>query len=389
MKLPFKYVLNNFKSRKTTTAITISGIAMVVFVFSAVLMMAYGIEKTLASTGSPDNVMILRKSATGEISSIIPGETGNIIQSLPNISIGDDGKPLLSKEPVVVINLEIEGGGFSNITVRGVSQKIQSLRPQVKIIEGKMFNSALRELIVGASIAGRFPDARLNKTIKFAGNDWTVVGIFSTDGSGFDSEIWGDGFQMLDAFNRGSSVSTMTIKLDDPSNFEQFKENFDNDQRLNQFEPKREQEFFAEQSEGMATFIRILGIFITVIFSLGATVGAMITMYTAVANRTVEIGTLRSLGFKRRSILTAFLIESMIIAITGAIIGLFIASFLQFFTISTLNFQSFSELSFSFALSPSIAISAIIFAVIMGFLGGFLPSVRAARQNIVDALRSG
>ena len=181
----------------------------------------------------------------------------------------------------------------------------------------------------------------------------------------------------------------MTIKLDDPSNFEQFKENFDNDQRLNQFEPKREQEFFAEQSEGMATFIRILGIFITVIFSLGATVGAMITMYTAVANRTVEIGTLRSLGFKRRSILTAFLIESMIIAITGAIIGLFIASFLQLFTISTLNFQSFSELSFSFALSPSIAISAIIFAIIMGFLGGFLPSVRAARQNIVDALRSG
>jgi ABC-type antimicrobial peptide transport system permease subunit len=389
MKLPFKYVLKNFKSRKTTTAITISGIAMVVFVFSAVLMMAYGIEKTLASTGSPDNVMILRKSATGEISSIIPGETGNIIQSLPNISLGVDGKPLLSKEPVVVINLEIEGGGFSNITVRGVSQEIQNLRPQVKIIEGNMFNSSLRELIVGTSISDRFPEARLNKIIKFAGNSWTVVGIFSTDGSGFDSEIWGDGFQMLDAFNRGSSVSTMTLKLDDPANFEQFKQNFDNDRRLNQFEPKREQEFFAEQSAGMATFIRILGIFITTIFSLGATVGAMITMYTAVANRTVEIGTLRSLGFRRRSILTAFLIESMIIAITGAVLGLFIASFLQFFTISTLNFQSFSELSFSFALSPSIAISAIIFAIFMGFIGGFLPSVRASRLNIVDALRAG
>ena len=198
MKLPFKYVLNNFKSRKTTTAITISGIAMVVFVFSAVLMMAYGIEKTLASTGSPDNVMILRKSATGEISSIIPGETGNIIQSLPNISLSDDGKPLLSKEPVVVINLEIEGGGFSNITVRGVSQDIQNLRPQVKIIEGKMHNSALRELIVGTSIADRFPDARLNKTIKFAGNDWTVVGIFSTDGSEEIIERFNCGRQNID-----------------------------------------------------------------------------------------------------------------------------------------------------------------------------------------------
>jgi ABC-type lipoprotein release transport system permease subunit len=388
MKLPFKYVINNFRSRKTTTAITVLGIAMVVFVFAAVLMMAYGIEKTLAATGADDNVMILRKAASGEISSIISGETGNIIQSLPNISKSVDGKPVLSKEPVVIINLQIESGGYSNITVRGVSTQIQELRPQVKIINGRMFNPALRELIVGASIAQKFPQARLNQTIKFAGNNWTVVGIFSTEGTGFDSEIWGDGFQMLDAFNRGSSVSTMTVKLDDPSNFEQFKQNFDNDQRLTQFEPKREKEFFAEQSEGMSTFIRILGLFITVIFSIGATVGAMITMYTAVANRTVEIGTLRALGFKRRSILSAFLIESMIIAIVGSALGLFVASFLQFFTISTLNFQSFAELSFSFALSPSIIISCLIFAILMGLFGGFLPSVRASRLKIVDALRA-
>jgi ABC-type antimicrobial peptide transport system permease subunit len=332
--------------------------------------------------------MILRKAASGEISSIISGETGNIIQSLPNISKSVDGKPVLSKEPVVIINLQIESGGYSNITVRGVSTQIQELRPQVKIINGRMFNPALRELIVGASIAQKFPQARLNQTIKFAGNNWTVVGIFSTEGTGFDSEIWGDGFQMLDAFNRGSSVSTMTVKLDDPSNFEQFKQNFDNDQRLTQFEPKREKEFFAEQSEGMSTFIRILGLFITVIFSIGATVGAMITMYTAVANRTVEIGTLRALGFKRRSILSAFLIESMIIAIVGSALGLFVASFLQFFTISTLNFQSFAELSFSFALSPSIIISCLIFAILMGLFGGFLPSVRASRLKIVDALRA-
>jgi ABC-type antimicrobial peptide transport system permease subunit len=389
MKLPLKYVINNFRSRRTTTTITVAGIAMVVFVFAAVLMLAYGIEKTLAATGADDNVMILRKAASGEISSIIPGETGNIIQSLPNISRSADGKPVLSKEPVVIINLEIEDGGWSNISVRGVSAQIQELRPQVEIIDGRMFNPSLRELIVGSYISERFPEARLNQTIKFAGNDWTVVGIFSTGGSGFDSEIWGNGFQMLDAFNRGNSVSTMTIKLDDISNFETFKQNFDNDRRLNQFEPKKEKQFFAEQSEQMAAFIRILGVFITVIFSIGATVGAMITMYTAVANRTVEIGTLRSLGFKRRSILSAFLIESMIIAITGAVLGLFIASFLQFFTISTLNFQSFSELSFSFALSPSIIISCLIFAVLMGLFGGFLPSVRASRLKIVEALRAG
>ena len=375
MKLPFSYVIKNFKSRKTTTAITILGIAMVVFVFAAVLMMAYGIEQTLAATGDEANVMVLRKAASGEISSIISGETGNIIQSLPNISRSADGKPILSKEPVVIINLKLEGGGFSNISVRGVSPKIQELRPQMVITEGRMFNPSLRELIVGSSIAKRFAEARLNQTLKFAGNDWTVVGVFSTDGSGFDSEIWGDAVQMLDAFNRGSSISTMTVKLDDPAEFEQFKQKFAEDRRLNQFEPKREKEFFAEQSAGMATFIRILGIFITIIFSIGATVGAMITMYTAVANRTVEIGTLRSLGFRRRSILSAFLIESMVIAISGALVGLFIASFLQFFTIATLNFQSFSELAFSFALSPVIVVYSLIFAVIMGLFGGFLPAV--------------
>jgi ABC-type antimicrobial peptide transport system permease subunit len=181
----------------------------------------------------------------------------------------------------------------------------------------------------------------------------------------------------------------MTVKLDDTANFEQFKQNFADDRRLNQFEPKREQQFFSEQSAGMATFIRILGIFITIIFSIGATVGAMITMYTAVANRTVEIGTLRSLGFRRRSILSAFLIEALVIAVVGAAIGLFIASFLQFFTIATLNFQSFAELAFSFALSPSIVISSLIFAILMGLFGGFLPAVRASRLNIVDALRAG
>lgn len=389
MHLPFKYIIKSFRSRKTTTIITISGIALVVFVFAAVLMMAYGVERTLASTGSTDNVIILRKAASGEITSIIDGETSNIITTLPNIARGTDGKPILSREPVVVINLKLREGGFSNVAVRGVSQGIMQLRPEVRIIEGTTFNPALRELIVGTSIAKRFPEAEIGKTIRFAGNDWKVVGIFSTDGSGFDSEIWGDTDQMLDAFNRGNSISTITLKLADPSAFDRFRDAFTAERRLQQFEPKIEQEFFAEQSEGMATFIRILGLFVTVIFSAGATIGAMITMYTAVANRVVEIGTMRSLGFKRRSILTVFLIESLIIASVGAFVGIVLASFLQFFSISTLNFQSFSELAFSFSISPDIIVLSLIFAILMGFIGGFLPSVRAARLNIVNALREG
>jgi ABC-type antimicrobial peptide transport system permease subunit len=213
--------------------------------------------------------------------------------------------------------------------------------------------------------------------------------MFTTEGSGFDSEMWCDGLQLLSAFNRGSSVSSITLKLDNPNNFQAFKNAFESERRLEQFEVKTEKKFFEEQSEILAGFIRILGIFITVIFSFGAIIGAMITMYAAVANRTVEVGTLRSLGFSRRSILSAFLLESLIIALIGGVSGLVLSSFLSFFSISTINWNSWSELEFSFAISPDIIISSLIFSVLMGFFGGFLPSVRAARLKIVDALRAG
>lgn len=389
MKVPFKYIFRSFKTRKLTTAITVTGIALVVFVFAAVLMMAYGVQKTLVATGSSDNVLVTRKASNGEISSIIDGDTRNVIKTLPFIAKSSKGKQIISEEPVVVINLEIKKGGMSNVTVRGVSQEVQTLRPQIKIKAGRMFNPSLRELIVGEAISKKFLGAQIGSKVKFAGDNWAIVGIFEANGSGFDSELWGDSNQLLNAFNRGNAVSTLTFKLNNVNDFEKCIRAFETDRRLVQFEPKIEQKFFEEQSEFLATFIRVLGIFITVIFSIGAIIGAMITMYSAVASRTVEIGTMRSLGFRRRSILTAFLTEALVISLIGAVAGLFFASFLQFFTVSTLNFSSFAELSFSFALSPSIVISSFIFAVVMGFVGGFLPSVRAARLNIVSALRGG
>ena len=278
---------------------------------------------------------------------------------------------------------------MSNVTVRGISPEAMKIRPQVKIIEGRMFTFGLRELIAGESLHKRFPDAQVGSKVKLAGDYWNVVGIFSSNGSGFDSELWGDAIQLLGAFHRGSYVSTVTLKLEDMNKYDDFKKAFDSDRRLQQFEYDIETQYYEKQSAFLATFIKVLGIFITVIFSFGATIGAMITMYSTVANRTVEIGTLRSLGFSRRSILSAFLTESLTISLIGGAIGLFLASFLQFFTISTLNFSSFSELAFSFALSPSIIIDSLIFALIMGILGGFLPSIRAARMNIVSALRAG
>jgi len=388
MKIPFKYTIKNFTSRKLTTFITIFGVALVVFVFTAVLMMAYGIQKTLKATGQPDNVIVTRKAANGEISSLVDGETQDIVRTLPHIAVDKNGKQIISKEPVVIINLEKLSGGMSNVTVRGVSDVVFELRPQVKIIEGKMFRFGLRELIVGSGVTGRFKGAAIGDEVKFAGDSWKIVGIFDSDGSGFDSEMWGDSQALLNAFNRGSTVSSVTLKLDDASNFDDFKKQFEFDKRLQQFEPKIEQQYFEEQSEFMAAFIRIIGIVITVIFSFGAMIGAAITMYAAVANRTVEVGTLRALGFKRRSILIVFLIESLVIAISGGLIGIFLASFLQFFNISTLNFQSFSELAFSFSLSPTIIMTSLIFAIIMGIVGGFLPSVRASRLKIVNALRA-
>lgn len=388
MKIPFKYTIKNFTSRKLTTFITIFGVALVVFVFTAVLMMAYGIQKTLKATGQPDNVIVTRKAANGEISSLVDGETQDIVRTLPHVAVDKNGKQIISKEPVVIINLEKLNGGMSNVTVRGVSDVVFELRPQVKIIEGKMFNFGLRELIVGSGVTGKFKGASIGDEVKFAGDSWKIVGVFDSDGSGFDSEMWGDSQALLNAFNRGNTVSSMTIKLNDASNFDDFKKQFEFDKRLQQFEPKIEQVYFEEQSEFMAAFIRIIGLVITIIFSLGAMIGAAITMYAAVANRTIEVGTLRALGFRRKSILIVFLIESLVIAITGGVIGIFLASFLQFFNISTLNFQSFSELAFSFSLSPSIIVTSLIFAIIMGIVGGFLPSVRAARLKIVDALRA-
>jgi ABC-type antimicrobial peptide transport system permease subunit len=388
MQIPLTYVIRSAISRRLTTVITMLGIALVVFVFSAVLMMANGVQKTLRSTGSDDNLIVIRKAAMSEIMSILDREAAGIVINLPQVARYGDGRPMSSKEIVVIINLNKLGAeGISNVTVRGVEEPAFELRPQVRIVQGRMFDWGAREVIAGAGITNRFAGAQIGERVKFGGDLWTVVGIFDSDGSGFDSELWGDLNQIADAFKR-SSLSTVTLRLKDPDDFANVAAAFESDNRLQYFAAKRERQFFEEQSEMMATFIRILGIFITVIFSAGAMIGAMITMYGAVANRTVEIGTLRALGFFRRSIMLAFLMESLVLSLSGGLVGLGIASLLQFFTISTLNFGSFSELAFSFALSPSIIAMSLGFSLLMGLIGGFLPAVGAARLDIIQALRA-
>jgi ABC-type antimicrobial peptide transport system permease subunit len=387
MNIPLYYIWKNFLARKLTTGITIAGIALVVFVFAAVLMMADGIQQTLSSTGSNDNVVITRKSSSGEITSIIDRATADLISTMPMIQKDETGKPLLTSDAVTILNApKKDGGGLSNLAVRGVSENALKIRNKITIISGRMFTFGARELIVGKAIEERFSNIAIGNTIKFAGDNWVIVGIMDAEKSAFESELWCDANQLIQAFNR-VDYSTLTFRISDNANIEQLKAIFAGDNRLNQYEPENERKYFEKQSEAMRLFIQVLGITITVIFSVGAMIGAMITMYAAVANRTTEIGTLRALGFQRMSILIAFLVESLITAFIGGFIGIGLASILQFYSISTLNFGSFSELSFSFALTSNVIQGALTFTGIMGFIGGFLPAVKASRMSILSALR--
>lgn len=374
--------------RRLTTAITVGGIALVVFAFAAVLMLAHGLEKTLVATGTKGNVIVLRKASTSELLSIIMREDADVIKSLPEIELIGDNKPLATNEVVVIINLsKIGSNDMGNINARGTTQESLLLRPNINFISGRMFQQGSTEIIVGKSIAQRFQGCQIGNKLKFGKQYWTIVGIFEAGGTGFESEVWGDVEQLMPAFGR-PVFSTVTVRLKKLSDFESLKKHFTTDLRLKSYEPKEEQQYYSEQSQFLATFIRVLGLAITIIFSIGSVIGAMITMYTAVANRTKEIGTLRALGFKKYNILSAFIIESFIISVLGGILGLILASFLQFFTISTINWNTFSELAFGFQLSPSIIISTMLFAMFMGLSGGLFPSIRAARLKIVEALRS-
>lgn len=387
MKIPVSYSFRNLLTRRLTTTLTASGMSLVVFVFAAILMLAEGIRKTLVNTGSFDNVIVIRRASASEVQSGIDRHQASIVETQPEIAIGDDGRRLLSKELVVIINLPKRGSAKpSNVIIRGVNETPLLLRSQVVLVEGRMPRAGSLEIIAGEGIARRFKGCGIGENLRFGMRDWTVVGVFSAGNSGFSSEIWGDADQLMQAFRR-PVYSSITCKLRDGAGFEKMKRRIEDDPRLT-LEVRREVQYYADQSESMTKFLRILGISLTIIFSLGAMIGATITMYAAVANRTAEIGTLRALGFQRRNILLAFLVESMLMSVTGGSLGLFFASFMQLFTVSTMNWQTFSELAFSFTLTGDIIYKAVLFSALMGFIGGFLPAFRASRMNIVDALRT-
>lgn len=387
MPVPVYYSFRNLAVRRLTTALTASGMALVVFVFAATLMLAEGLQKTLVETGSPDNVVVIRKGSQSEVQSGVERLQASIVETLPDIVTGEDGKPLLAKELVVLINLPKRGSKKpANVVIRGVGEASHALRPQVRLVEGRMPRPGSSEIIAGQSIATRFEGGGIGEHLRFAMRDWTVVGIFDAGSTGFSSEIWGDVDQLMQSFRR-PVYSSVIFRMRDVTAFDSLKSRLESDPRMT-VEAKLETRYYLDQSEAMAKFLRILGLSLTFIFSLGAVIGAMITMYAAVANRVVEIGTLRALGFHRASILQAFILEALFLGLIGGVAGLVPAAFLQFITISTMNWQSFAELAFSFSLSPGIIVKSLLFSLVMGISGGLLPAFRAARMDIVGALRS-
>lgn len=385
--IPFAYSLRNLWTRRLTTVLTISGMALVVFVFTTILMLAEGLQKTLVETGSYDNAVIIRKGSGSEVQSWIDRAQAGIIETDPIVATGTDGKPLVARELVVLIGLpKKDTDKISNVTIRGIGGASLTLRPQVHVVSGRMPKMGSSEIVVGLSVARRFKGADLGGELRFGMRQWRIVGIFDAGNTGFTSEVWGDVEQLMPAFRR-PVFSSMILRMNNPSQFEVFKNRIETNPRLTQ-EVKRERRYYLEQSEVMAKFLRILGISLTLIFSLGAIIGAMITMYAAVANRIGEIGILRALGFRRRNILISFLMEALLLGLVGGLCGLICASFMQLVTVSTVNFQTFSELAFKFSMTFSIAVRALFFAVTMGFMGGVLPALRAAHMNIVEALRT-
>ncbi len=385
--LSWSYVYGNLWARKLSTALTATGMMLVCFVFALVLMMAEGLQHTLGRTGSPDNIVFLRKGAQTEVQSTLSRELACILASMSAWATDQQGLPLVSPELQVLVNLpKKRQGTLVNVVVRGVDTLGWQVHEACHIVQGRTFRPGRSEIVVGAGVARGESGVRIGDRLHFAQRDWQVVGVFAAGRSGFESEIWGDEGQLRQAFRRDDD-SSWVGRLRDGNGLDKVLAAVADDPRL-QLQGQRESAFYAAQSRSLAQFIRVLGQAITLVFSIGAVLGAMITMYASVAQRTREIGTLRALGFYRRDIVLAFLREAVVLALSAGLIAVLLASTLQSMEISTTNLQTFSEISFRLILTPWIVLDVLCFALVMGVIGGVLPALQAARLEIVDALRA-
>jgi putative ABC transport system permease protein len=397
VKIPLIYNIRSVMQRPVSTLFTAVGIALVVAVFIAMLALANGFVAALVRTGAPDNVLIMRRGADTEMSSGIPREAVSILSSFAHVANGPDGRPLVSPETYLIINIPRAGKdsincvddqcqpSVANVVVRGISDRAWDVRRNVQVTAGRKFASGQSEICVGAKLVGRFAHTEVGSVLRFGGRDWNVVCNFAAGGSSFESEIWGENEQFMGVFRR-DAFQSVSMRLNDANGFDEAKRAMEADQRV-QVDVHRESEYYANQSTLLANVLRALGIFITVIMSIGAVFGAINTMYAAVSSRTPEIAVLLTLGFKPRNVMFSFLAESAVIAFIGGVIGCLLALPINGVVTSTTNWSSFSEIAFAFRVTPGLLLAGMIFAVSMGLIGGFFPARRASKMPVVQALR--
>jgi putative ABC transport system permease protein len=388
MAIPVSYNARSVVARWPAAIVSILGIAGTVGVFVAMLAMARGFQMTLVASGSAQNAIVRRAGASSEMESSVTLDQARVIADAPEVARGADGLPLASGEVVVIAAFPLVSTGTdANVQVRGLSREVLQVRPSVKISEGRFFGPGLAELIVGRNAARIYGGLELDSRIEFGGQRWRVVGIFDAGGSAFDSELWCDASVLAQTYKRPENIfQSVTVRLTSPDAFPAFKDAMTSDPRLT-VQVDREVDYYARQSQMVSTLIRVLGFLVAFVMGIGAVFGALNTMYSAVAARAREIATMRALGFGGGTVVMSFVFESLLIALAGGLLGCLAVLPLNGFTTGTINWQTFSHLAFAFRVTPDLLLIGLSFALLMGFVGGVLPAVRAARLPVAGALR--
>ncbi|HEY1077500.1 MAG TPA: ABC transporter permease [Fontimonas sp.] len=379
--------LRSIPARLGTSMVIVIGIAGVVGVLVALLSMGAGFEATLGGTGTVERAIVLRGGSNDELGSVITREQAQIIADAPGVADGPDGRPLSLAEVYLLTDVAKPGSNSpNNVVVRGTDIARIALRPEFKIVEGRMLTPGTRDVVVGRGLAGQFENLKIGGTVDVRDGPWNIVGIFETEGDVHQSELWVDG-EVLMTIARRPAYNSVSVKLESPEAFQTFKDAMTSDPRM-VVSAQREPDYYASRSESLHTMINVLGYTVAVIMGIGAVFGALNVMYAAVATRSVEIATLRAIGFGGLPVVISVLIESLVLALAGGVVGAAGAYlFFNGFTVNTLNFQTFSQVAFDFRVTPELVKQGLTWALAMGLIGGLFPAVRAARLPIVDALR--
>jgi putative ABC transport system permease protein len=379
--------LRSIPQRLGSSIVAIIGIGGVVIVFTAVLSIADGFQAAMKGTGDPQTVIVLRSGSDTEMTSGFSGEEARLISEAPAIEKGPEG-PHASPELFVIVGHPLKRSGTdANVPLRGLTPIALKVRPQLKIVEGRMFTPGTNEIVVGRSASRQFVGLSIGTSVRWGESSWQVVGIFDAGGSVAESEIWCDAKVLQPAYRRGNSYQSVIARLDSVDSFQTFKDALTTNPRLN-VTVIREPDYYAQQSQVLQTIIRSIGFGIAGLMGLGAIFGAINTMYSAVANRTREIATLRALGFGSSPVVVSVMVEAVILSLVGGLIGGLLAwAAFDGYQTATMNFQSFSQVAFAFKVSPSLLARGMFFALIMGLVGGLFPAIRAARMPVVTALR--